>query len=159
MKEPKYNHRGIVTNSKMIFDLPEMFNAKRTSLEGKRFSMILEEEFEPPTNPQRGYYFGAIIGLECINSSDFAGWTKDEIHNYLVEKITGYNKSVKIRGKEQIVRCIDQISEYSKRRMNDYIEKVMLLLSTEHGIVVKDSSEYALQKYKGFDKLGLDDKN
>lgn len=146
MKELPYKHYFTVKNGEYAWEEPQMFQIKKTMLEGKRGFAIIEEETERTTSSQLAYYFGGIIRQECMNSECFAGMTEKEIHDILLTEVAGtmrkvYHPASKIHRMMQMPGDFEQIMN-SKKKMSDYLEKVIAKLETEYYIYPKPSEHY-----------------
>ncbi len=151
MKDPLFIHKATLTPiGQITWDRPEMYQDKINSLKREypvKLDITIELESPIPTS-QRGYYFGGIIRSECMNHSDFAGWSEKEIHYYLLEVVTGYHKTIRTKdGKETVVFCHDDFSSYNTKDMTQYLEKVLDYLAINHEVFPKNPDEYLLRKY------------
>jgi hypothetical protein len=151
MRPLPYKHYFNVRDNKYVWDDPEMFAVKKRMLEGKRGYAIIEEVDEESTSNQLAYYFGGIIRQECMNSNCFAGLKEKEIHNALLLEVTGSMRTIhKSNGSATLVEMpgdFDLIMR-SKKKMAEYIEKVIALLNTEYNIFPKPSEHYKTNKYR-----------
>ena len=149
MRNPVYKHKAKVVNGKLRFRHHDLFVKNLSGLEGKIIEVTITEYNEKMTNSQRGYYFGGIIRSECLNSNCFSGWTESEIHQYLLESITSYTKTIIDKnGVEKMINCVDEFRDYNTKEMSEYTEKIRIFLLTEHGIDTKDPEDYKLNKYQ-----------
>jgi len=145
---PHVVFKGIMRNGRMVHDHPELFRKYKDSLEGKRVDLTLLEERKPKTRSQLGYYFGGIIEATCMTSNVFAGWTKEEIHEYLMTKLRSYSKEIFYPdGHREILSCHDRLEDYDLDQTKQYIDQVIIFLNMTHGLVVLDPDEYKYEKY------------
>jgi len=152
MKNPQYIHHGIVRNNELIHDRPEMWKQQLHSLEGHRIEQTIEKENESVTISQRGYYFGGIIRTACMNTNKFAGWLESEIHQFFLQTLRSYSKTIvdKITDgleKETTYHIIEDFSSYSRSEMKGYIEDVLNWLALEE-IFPEPPENYKLNKYE-----------
>lgn len=151
MKNATIVFKGTVKNEKLIFDYPHLYYKKVISLEGKRFEMVLNKEEKNKTRSQFGYYFGGIIEATCLQSSEFEGWTKDEVHQYLISTLRSYPKQIIYAdGRREIVRFVESIEDYTLDQFSLYIDDVIKFLSVHHGISVLSPEDYKYEKYHKF---------
>jgi len=125
-----------------------MLQTKKLLLEGKKGYAIIEEVRENISINQYAFYFGGIINGECMNSNCFAGLKDYEIHQILFREITSYTRTVEDdRGYSRIEVVTDDFHSYGRRKMSQYIDKLIPHLLSEYGIEVKDPKEYELNKF------------
>lgn len=125
-----------------------MLKTKKFLLEGKRGYAIIEEVQESVTVNQYAFYFGGIINGECMNSNCFVGLKDYEIHQILFREITSYTRTVEDdKGNSRIEVVTDDFHSYGRRKMAQYIDKLIPHLLDEYGIVVKDPEQYKLNKF------------
>ena len=145
MRPLPYKHYFTVTDKKFVWEDTQMFDLKRSLLEGKRGYAIIEEVEERTTSSQLAYYFGGIIRQECMNSNCFAGWKEGEIHNHLLIEVTGTMRQIhRPDGSTSLVEMPEDFDAImnSKKRMTEYISKVIAKLETEYQIYTKPSEHY-----------------
>lgn len=148
MPKVEYIHKGFMENGKATFDRPEMFQEKVKQLEGKRFEMMLEPEYEPISKSQRAYYFGGIIKAELMNSNAFAGLSEREIHQILLKQLRSYHRTIKTNSGDEIsVEFVDDFARFSKEEMATYVDEVINFLAMEFSITVKTPDEYKVNQY------------
>lgn len=122
----------------------------KKQLNGKRGYAIIEEEVDKASSNQFAYYFGGIIRHECMSSNVFAGMTEKEIHNHLLFEVLGDVRNVLIPdGTTKVMNCIPDFDDIkdSKKKMTDYLEKLIPHLQLEYGIHVKPADQYKYNKY------------
>jgi hypothetical protein len=123
-------HKGVVRNGKPIFDMPQLFQSKVDSLEGKRFDLLMEPEHEKVTVSQWAYYYGGIIKGTCMKTEAFAGWTDKEINQAILNHLRTSIKIVLFKdGSESTMSYVDDLKQYSKTEMVLYIEDVLNFLA------------------------------
>jgi hypothetical protein len=141
----RYQHKFKVKNGKIIFDNTKMMELQKQQFEGKEGYVTFHEVYEDPTQKQYAFYFFGIIQKECIESSnEFAGWEKDEVHNYFMKRL--WTEKFNVKG-HTIVWQLD-FKDFNKERMKQHISKVIDLLATEHNIRVKTKEEYNIKGYR-----------
>jgi len=151
MKPLPYKHFFSVKGDKYVWDDPEMFALKKRMLEGKRGYAIIEEVEKESTSNQLAYYFGGIIRQECMNSNSFAGMKEKEIHNALLLLVTGTMRTIYKRdGSTALVEMPEDFDAImrSKKRMAEYIQKVIATLNVDFDIFPKPSEHYKTNKYR-----------
>lgn len=145
MKPLPYKHYFSVTSGKYVWEDPQMFELKKTMLEGKRGFAIIEEVTEKGTSNQLAYYFGGIIRQECMNSECFAGLTEKEIHNALLLEVRGSMRQIRRPdgsvSLKEMPGDFDEIKD-NKKEMAKYLEEVIAKLETEFEIYPKPSEHY-----------------
>ena len=149
MKPLDYKHYFKVVNGKFIFEDREMFDFVKHNLEGERGYAIIKPVEQDISPNQFAYYFGGIIRKECMSSNAFAGWKEGEIHNHLLKEVDGNTKPVK--GKDGIIRYIETVPDFSlygKKKMAEYISKLIPHLQMEYDIHPKPSDHYKYNKFQ-----------
>ena len=148
MKELDFKHYFRLVNGKFIWKDKQMFEFIKRSLEGKEGFAIIKEIEHDVTPNQYAYYFGGIIRKECMVSETFGGCKEGEIHNYLLKEIEGTVKQVKMKdGSVRHIEIVPDFSLFGKRKMAEYIEKVIALLQTEYGIYPKPAEHYKYNRF------------
>lgn len=145
MKQLPYKHYFTVKNGKFVWEDTQMFYVKKTMLEGKRGYAIIEEIGERVSDNQLAYYFGGIIRQECMHSECFSGWKEREIHNHLLTEVTGTMRHIhRPDGSTSLVEMPEDFDSImsSKKKMAEYISKVIAKLETEYNIYPKPSEHY-----------------
>lgn len=151
MSKVIYKLYGKVVNGSLIQYNPDLHKQVVNSLEGKEFELILKEKKKRVSLDQHGYYRGAIV-KECTNYEIFGGWSEDDIHDFFADQFLSYKKTLIVRyddGSELVrtLRKIESTSGLSTKEMSEFIEKVIMWLSSQ-GIVILSPEEYYLGKYK-----------
>jgi hypothetical protein len=146
MKKLEYKHYFKVINGNPVYEDMDMYRLVMRNLEGKRgFSII--KDIEEDTSPnQFGYYFGGIIRQECMNSECFVGWTEKQIHEYFLKEIEGEMKMITMGGKTRIAEVCPSFP-FGKKKMAEYITKVIAKLQTEFDIHPRPAEHYKYNKY------------
>lgn len=149
--EPVIRFYGTIKNGTRYYYKPQLHQQRMASLEGKEFSEILEERFVDTTPDQMGYYRAGIIRHACMESEDFGGWTENEIDEHFKDLFLAFTKSkiVKYRGKETTISVTVRESTGSsgKKRMSEFIEKVLGYLANMHNIYPLSPEDYFNGKY------------
>lgn len=149
MKTLEFKHYFKVSNGKFYFEDREMFDFVKRSLEGKRGYAIIKEIEEDISPNQFAYYFGGIIRGECMNSNAFAGWTERQIHEYLLKTLEGEVKPILKKSGEVVhEETVPDFSMFRKRKMAEYISKVIPFLQMEFDIHPKPSDHYKYNKFQ-----------
>lgn len=150
MKPLPYKHFFTVQNGKFVWEEPQMFKAKKLLLEGKRGYAVIEEISENASSNQLAYYFGGIIRQECMNSEAFAGLSEREIHNYLLTEVAGSMRQIhRPDGSVSLIEMpgdFDSIKD-NKKKMSEYLQKVIALLNTEWEIFPKSAENYKTNQF------------
>lgn len=141
--ETLFVHRGIIRDDLVpVFDEPEFWRNNRIQMRGKRFELILREEFAKKTKGQLGFLFKAVIRGECVNSEYFFGWSEKKILEHLEGELSTYLFSYfDINGVERKKEVILTLHSMNKKQTTIFIEKVLVYLS-ELGIEIKDEKNY-----------------
>ncbi len=147
MKELDFKHKFKIVNGVFVWKDPDVFNYVKKELEGKEGYAIIKEEENNITPNQYAYYFGGIIRKECMNSNVFAGWTEAEIHDFLLREVEGNVKVVRIKDVNKAFISTPDFSIFKKRRMAEYITKVIAYLQVEFDIHPKPSEHYRYNKF------------
>lgn len=143
--------KGKIENGKVLFDYPTLFESRKSMLEGNRFQMTFDAEEKPKTPSQLGYYFGGIIEATCMQSTAFEGWTKDEIHEYLVKRLRSYPKELHYPdGHKEIENCTEEVRDYKMDEWAKYIDDVIRYLTMHHQITPLSPEDYKYEKYQKF---------
>lgn len=128
----KIIHCGNVRNGKLFFDLPKLWQHNVDKLDGKRFEIIIDKEWERPSKSQYGYYYAGIIRATCMKTTLFEGYSEDEIHETLLHLVRSQKKIlVKKDGSEEITIVKANFRRYSRDEMATYINDVLNWLATE----------------------------
>lgn len=142
MAEPRVKFFGRVKGGALHFYKPAMFQEFVSHLENKEFEVTLQERFYETTHDQHGYYRAGIIKHTCMQTEIFGGWLESEIHGFFTGLFLSYTKMM--AGKE--VKFIESTGTLGKKKMTEYIEKVINWLS-QHEIYVLTPEEYYAGKY------------
>lgn len=145
----KYKHFFTVKDGQFVFEDKEMLAYIKRQFDGKRGYAIIEEVKDPNTVDQYAYYFGGIIRRECMPSNCFGGQTEYQIHCALMME-TGHSHTITFAHPKdgRIVYDVpEDIKKFGKRKMSQYIEEVIALLTTEYNIHPKPSEHYKDNKY------------
>lgn len=146
-KEPQIILTGIVKNGRRIYNKPELLQRVLNDLDGRDFEEYITERPEGKTPSQRAYYFGGIIKKTCMESEPFRGWSFDEIDHFFRQKFISYKTTKSIEGIEITFNVVDDISSLSKKKMSEFIDRVIQFLD-EHEIKVLSPGEYYYGKYQ-----------
>lgn len=132
-------YKGTIKNRIFLPDRPNLYNSILDQYEGKRVSYHITEIIPDKTPGQLGYYYAGIIRTSCMNSSAFAGWEEKRIDTFLRLHVGGtYNKL-------GFLVPFD-ISESNEQEMSNYIQQVIIYLSSEHHIEILSPDEYKYGK-------------
>ena len=131
-------HKFVVSDFKVYWDDPITVRTVISNLEGKRGCVIFYEDQENVTNDQWAFYYGAVI-KECMALNEFAGYTKREVHDMLFEQLRSYDKKSRA--------FIEDFGSYGKKDMAKYIEELLPYLALEHGLHIKDPSQYKIDQF------------
>lgn len=151
----KIRPEGIAKNGKLFLANKPLYKMKLQEMEGKRFYIDFIEIEEDVAHEQHKYYRGVLLN-KAMDSLDFAGWTKNEIHEHFTEK--HLKRIASISAKETLgkalLRSFDKILrtwpdenklniEYivstgalSKKEMKEYIETVERELIEKHNLIL-----------------------
>jgi len=148
MSVMKYKHFFTVEDGKFVFESKEMLSYIKRQFEGKRGYAIIEEVKDDISTDQYAYYFGGIIRKECMQSECFAGMKEMEVHNVLMMEVAPRTITFEHPTKGRVIYQVSEdIKKWSKKRMAEYIEQVIALLTTEYQIYPKPSSHYKDNKF------------
>lgn len=148
MKELDYKHYFTVVNGKFVFEQKDMLEYIKRSFEGKRGFAIIKPVKEDVSPNQYAYYFGGIIRKECMVSESFAGLKEAQIHEILLREVEGDVKPIKNKvGVVKMVEVTPDFSSFSKRRMAEYIQKLIAHLQVEYDIHPKPAEHYKYNKF------------
>lgn len=140
-------HRWVIKNGVRHYMKPVLLQQRLLQLEGKSGYDVIEEAFDPNTRDQYGYYFGGIIRATCMQTEQFSAMEEDEIDAFFRDKFLTYQKAVTFKGQPVIVTRRIDIKELGKRKMAEYITKVIAYLATEENIIVPEPSDFILKRY------------
>ena len=141
-KEPKILFLGRVENGAILWDRPHMRYSQLLQLEGKEIQETISERSHSTSDSMRGFYFGGIIKCTLMQTEEFAGYTKEEIHQTLMKELRSYNKEVS--GKQKTF--VDEFRNFNRKQVNEFVEDVLNFLGTLD-IQVLTPEEYKLGKY------------
>lgn len=149
-KHTTIKHFGKIVKGKRIYYNPELHAESLHALEGKEFEEVIKLRFKKVSNDFHGYYRGGIIG-ECLDSNIFAGWERNEIHDFFAQMFLTYAKTIKFIGskgthyREQVNTI--STSSLSSKEMSEFCDKVIQWCA-ENGIIIHSPEEYLMSKYK-----------
>ena len=151
-KELEYKHWFVCQDGKIYWDRPDFLRAKLHMLERRRGYAIITLAEEPVTPNQYAFYFGGIIRGECMHSNCFQNISEREIHDILFKELCSYTKEVIIQKKDgsidhRMEKFTEDFHHYGKRKMAEYLEKLIPYLEQEYGIIVKDPKDYKYNQY------------
>lgn len=150
-QEPTIHFYGTVKNGSRQYYKNPMHQQLLASLEGKEFEETLRERFVDTTPDQMGYYRAGIIRHACMESEDFGGWSEKEISEWFGSMflIFAKNKVIKHKGQEQptILVVKESTANIGKKRMSEFIEKVLHYLAEQHDIYPLSPEDYFNGKY------------
>lgn len=140
-------HFGKIVNGKKIYYNESLYKEAVKSLEGKEFEEVIKEKSKRVTLDQHGYYRKGVIGT-ALEFEMFGGWNDDEIHDMFAGLFLT-EKTVKTLDNDQQVVITKTLSTsfLNRKEMAEFIDKCIKWLAI-HGIVVLDSEQYLLSKYK-----------
>jgi hypothetical protein len=145
-----YKHFFTIVNGKFVWEDKNMLDLQRKLLEGKRGYAIIEEEVDKASSNQLAYYFGGIIRRECMNSNTFSGMGEMDIHNHLLLEVMGTVRSIILKnGETKLVNSVPDFNKIkdNKKKMTEYLEKLIPHLAIEYDIHVKPASMYKYNKF------------
>lgn len=150
-QEPTIRFYGTVKNGLRQYYKQPMHQQLLASLEGKEFEETLQERFVDTTPDQMGYFRAGIIRHACMESEDFGGWSEQEIANHFAEKFLTFTKAKQIlfKGKQTgiEIKVTESTANLGKKRMSEFIEKVLNYLAEEHEVFPLSPDDYMANKY------------
>lgn len=135
---------GKIEDGKVMLTDINLYHGIVHELEGKRIQIKIEELSLKYTDKQLNTYFGIIIGKHIMNISDFAGWTKDEIDNFLASKFRTEIKTIRDpsdMSESKMVSFIIPITKLNRKQFSRFIEEVILYLNEEYQLDIVIESE------------------
>jgi len=139
-------HFGKVLGNKPIFTNFDRYKEAIKSLEGKDFELVIKEKSKRVSQDQHGYYRKAIIST-ALEFEMFGGWDNDMVHSYFASLFLSEYKTVMLGDKQVSIKTITSTSSLNRKEMSNYINNCIIWLAN-NGIVVLDSSQYLIEKYK-----------
>lgn len=146
MSDVKLKHRFVIKHGGRYYLQPMKLHQRLMELEGKSGYDIIEEDFDPTTKDQFAYYYGGIIKAVCMQTEMFAGNEETEIDDHFRDLFLTYRKMISINGKHREVVKQDHLSSLGKKKMAEYITKVIAWLGNE-GIECPEPNEFIIKKY------------
>lgn len=143
---PILKHYGKIVNGIKKYYNPELYKLNIQDLEGLEFEEVIKKKSKAKSTDQLGFYRAGII-RECLQYEMFIHFTENEIHEFFTELFLSWNKSISVDGKNYLIKKITSVSDLSKEDMKNYIERCIHWCA-EHNIIIKDPSQYELDKYK-----------
>lgn len=108
----------------------------------KNIEEVIYEQGEVNTPKQKAYFFA--INRWLINSVEaFGGWEEEEVKAFAISLFaTSDVVRCDNNGEEVVVRVSESISEMSKKRMAEFIDKWIMYLSQEQEITVPSPDDF-----------------
>jgi len=141
-------HYGKAKGGQMRFTENNRIKFERAlqALEGKDFELSIKECSEPTTEDQHAYY-RSFVRNTLVGCEIFGGWNEKRIHEFFQSQFLGYTRMEIVTGKEYVVRKAESTANIGKRRMAEFIEKVIAWCAVE-GITIGSPDDYFAGKYK-----------
>lgn len=141
---------GIVLQGVRIYDNQVLNQKTIDALEGQRFQEWIEPEWVAAGPNQLAFLHG-VLCVEPLQSNVYAGWEKEELLNHYLDlfasDFTIKEKTLPDgKRKEIVIRKKERISKMGKKRLSEFIEKIIVHLVQE-GIEISDTNDYLLKKY------------
>ena len=154
-KKAVYIHKGVITNSKILFDNVHYWNREKHNFENKRIAITIQDVDDLPTSEnQRGYYFGVLLEKYVMQHEQFQGKDIYTVHREVMEVLRTFPQSaVTTDGEEVTINKVDSFSGYSSREAAKYINDVMDYIVLELGFDEPEPpTNFKLNKYKKNEK-------
>lgn len=147
MSKPVLRHYGKIVNGKKVYYNPELYKHQIDSLEGQEFEEVIKKRFKKVSEDQHSYYRKGVLGT-CIQHEEFIHFNKpDDIHTEIIAPMfLGYTVRRELKGKIYESQQVRSTADLSKEEMAEFIDKVIMWLASEMGIVVYSPEQYYLSQ-------------
>lgn len=144
-------HYGKIINGKKTYYNESLYNQTIRSLEGREFEEVIKEKHKKVSHDQHAYYRGGVLGT-ALEYEIFGEWNEKELHLFFGDLFLSYiieEKYLVTDGttKKRHVKRIESTADLSTKEMAQFIDHVIGWLA-QQGIVVKDATQYYLEKYQ-----------
>jgi hypothetical protein len=143
-KMNNYRHQATVSKNEIRFTRPNVLRSELKQYEGKNIYVSIEPEKTSSSPKQMNFYRGVIL-KEALACNAFGGWTKDELHDFLLYEVAGETKYIDNK-EAKIPGDFEKISSNSTS-FGRYIENVLYWLSGEAGVVIDNPKNYKTSNY------------
>lgn len=113
---------------------------------GGDFELEIRPCSEPVTEDQHAYY-RSFVRNTLVGCEIFGGWEEDRIHRFFASQFLGYTYVEVVNGRETAVRAVESTANIGKKRMAEFIEKVIAWCAHE-GIRIGSPEDYHSGKFK-----------
>lgn len=152
--ESQYLHKAeLDEQGNFSFDNINMWNLAKDKLKNCRVGITIELLDEEKCNQgQRGLYFGVIIKQFIMNHEWFRGKNEHEVHEELMLVLRSFPQTIRnIKTKKEItVTAVENLSDYGKRKMAQYINDVLdfMVIELDMSKQVEEIENFKLNKYE-----------
>ena len=120
--------RGAVAGGKLMLDARKLFDTWLAKFEGKRVTLTLDEEADPQSQEQRGYWRGVLIPL-LAEEFGYGRWEYDAVHDAVMRTLRGEHGPLKARL---------SMAKMSKAEVSALIDDCRAWALTDYSIVTPD---------------------
>lgn len=140
-------HKVQFKDGKITFYQPKRFQQEVESREGQDGFLDLSEYSPSASTDQFGFYF-ATLRWYIDNSEYYGGNEVDDLDKYLTHKYLTIKRVVYFDGVAEEVVFTESKTTIGKKRMAEFITKVLAELAQESGLTSPSGEEIMLGKYK-----------
>jgi hypothetical protein len=133
---------GVVDeDGEVVWHNPRERSAYLASMVNKNIEEAIYEKGEVNTPKQKAYFFATNRWL-IDNVESFGGWEEEDVKAFAVSLFATKNVvRCDNNGEEVVVKVAESIRNMSKKRMSKFIDRWIIYLSQEQGVVVPSYDE------------------